>query len=145
MRAHYPDTEVVVITGYASIEGAVEAVKTGADEYLAKPFTDAGLFDAVARALEKRRGRAGRGRPRRAKASAPAGSSGVGAHARGVRPDRKRPRADANVLIIGESGTEQGTGGARDSLRGKRKGAPFVPINCAGIPRAFWKASFSAT
>lgn len=48
-----PDTEVLVITGYATVEGAVEAVKAGAESYLAKPFTDEELFAAVDAALDK--------------------------------------------------------------------------------------------
>jgi DNA-binding NtrC family response regulator len=40
IRENFRDTEVMMITGYPSIEGAVEAVKTGAEEFLAKPFTD---------------------------------------------------------------------------------------------------------
>jgi len=40
VRENFRDIEVMMITGYASIEGAVRAVKTGAEEYLSKPFTD---------------------------------------------------------------------------------------------------------
>jgi len=47
------DTEIMVITGYPSIDGAVTAVKIGAEEYLAKPFTDGELLAAVQRALVK--------------------------------------------------------------------------------------------
>jgi len=54
VRENLRDTEVVMITGYPSIEGAIEAIKTGAAEYLCKPFTDDELFEAVRRALEKK-------------------------------------------------------------------------------------------
>jgi DNA-binding NtrC family response regulator len=57
VRENRPDTEVMMITGYANIQGAVEAVKTGAEEYLAKPFTDEELFNAVDRSLVKLRRR----------------------------------------------------------------------------------------
>ena len=40
VRENFRDTEVMMITGYATINGAVDAVKTGAQEYLPKPFTD---------------------------------------------------------------------------------------------------------
>ena len=61
IRENFKDTEVMMITGYPSVEGAVEAVKTGAEEFLAKPFTDAELLSAVQRVLDKARvGRFGR-------------------------------------------------------------------------------------
>ena len=53
VRENYRNTEVMMITGYASIDGAVSAVKAGAEEYLAKPFTEEELLDAVRRVLEK--------------------------------------------------------------------------------------------
>ena len=53
VRENFRDTEVMLITGYATIEGAVEAVKMGAEEYLAKPFTDEELLAAVQRVLVK--------------------------------------------------------------------------------------------
>ena len=53
VRENLSDVEVMMITGYASIEGAVEAIKTGAEEYLPKPFTDEELYSAVERVLEK--------------------------------------------------------------------------------------------
>lgn len=51
LRDNRPDLALMMITGYASIEGAVEAVKVGAAEYLAKPFTEGELAAAVERAL----------------------------------------------------------------------------------------------
>ena len=53
IRENLTDTEVMMITGYATVEGAVEAVKTGAEAYLAKPFTDEELLSAVRGSLEK--------------------------------------------------------------------------------------------
>ena len=49
-----PNMEVILITGYASLEGAIEATKQGAFHYLAKPFTPDQLRDVVARALGER-------------------------------------------------------------------------------------------
>jgi len=52
VRANFEDTAVIMITGYASIETAVEAVKEGAEDYLPKPFTDEEPFAAVGKALD---------------------------------------------------------------------------------------------
>src|SRR5512136_100273 len=49
VRENFKDIEVMMITGYPTIEGAVTAVKTGAEEYLTKPFTDEELLSAVQR------------------------------------------------------------------------------------------------
>ncbi len=57
VRKQHPDTAIIMITGYASVEGAVEAIKAGAEEYLSKPFTDDELLTMVDRIFEKRRER----------------------------------------------------------------------------------------
>ncbi|MBW2606031.1 MAG: response regulator [Deltaproteobacteria bacterium] len=54
VKAKRPETEVVVITGYASVYSAVDAMKLGAFDYLPKPFTDDEIKGAVSKALEKR-------------------------------------------------------------------------------------------
>src|SRR5512139_1816036 len=51
VRENLRDTEVMMITGYATVDGAVQAVKSRAEEYLDKPFTDEELLAAVERAL----------------------------------------------------------------------------------------------
>ncbi|MFQ5821860.1 MAG: sigma-54-dependent transcriptional regulator, partial [Candidatus Heimdallarchaeota archaeon] len=53
LQENFKNTEVMVITGYPTVEGAVKAVKSGAEEYLTKPFTDEELHSAVRRAFEK--------------------------------------------------------------------------------------------
>jgi two-component system, NtrC family, response regulator HydG len=53
-RVRRPDIEIIVITGYATIEGAVEALHIGAWDYLSKPFTDEELLQAVRRVLGRR-------------------------------------------------------------------------------------------
>ncbi|HNT28260.1 MAG TPA: response regulator [bacterium] len=55
VRDKHPGTAIIMITGYASVEGAVEAIKAGAEEYLSKPFTDDELLTMVDRIFEKRR------------------------------------------------------------------------------------------
>jgi two-component system, NtrC family, response regulator HydG len=54
VRARHGGVELIVITGYATVEGAVEALQLGACDYLAKPFTDEELFQAVRRVLARR-------------------------------------------------------------------------------------------
>ncbi len=75
VRANYKDVEIMMITGYPSVAGAVQAVKNGAEEYLPKPFTDVELLAAVRRALDKLQQRLGNA-PRPRALSAPHGLIG---------------------------------------------------------------------
>ncbi len=137
VRENFKDAEVLMITGYASIGGAVEAVKHGAEDYLAKPFTDEELLAAVRRALDKlQAARASRATP-----------SDDGCQRYGIlgdsRPIRrvlaaiqKAGTTPATVLITGESGTGKELVARAIHYNSSRASAPFVPINCGGIPEA---------
>jgi len=133
VRANLPDTEVVLMTGYASVEGAVEAMRSGADDYLAKPFTDEELASAVGRALESLRlRRAGRAAE---VVHAPAGLIGESAAMQRVyRAVSRAGETDATVLVTGESGTGKELVARAIHYGGARSAAPFVPVNCGGIP-----------
>jgi len=132
---NFRDTEVMMITGYPSIEGAVEAVKTGAEEFLAKPFTDTELLSAVKRVLDKARiHRSGRAKPDQA-APAHKGLIGKsdGMHEVFVAIS-KASSASATVLITGESGTGKELAARAIHYSSMRSSSPFVPVNCGGIP-----------
>jgi DNA-binding NtrC family response regulator len=135
IRDNFPDSEVMMITGYASIEGAVEAVKTGADEYLAKPFTDEELFSAVQRSLDKLNvRRAGHRKSLRTEASS-YGLIGESDEMQKVYVAIEKASAiSATVLISGESGTGKELVARAIHYSSDRASAPFVPVNCGGIP-----------
>ena len=135
VRQNLKDTEVVMITGYASIEGAIQAIKTGADEYLPKPFTDEELLTAVRRALEKRiRRRAAEGETA-PESWALHGLIGQSEAMRQVfTAIRKAAETSATVLISGESGTGKELVARAIHYGSQRSSAPFVPVNCGGIP-----------
>ncbi|MHC4505500.1 MAG: sigma-54-dependent transcriptional regulator [Planctomycetota bacterium] len=137
VRENLKDTEVMMITGYPSVNGAVEAVKTGADEYLAKPFTDEELLSAARRALEKLHlRRSGQG-VTDGREAAPCGIVGRSAVMREVlRATAKAASTSATVLITGESGTGKELVARAVHYNSPRASAPFVPVNCGGIPEA---------
>lgn len=135
VRENLKDTEVVMITGYASVEGAIEAIKAGAEEYLAKPFTEEELFDAVQRAIEKRNRRKTADPESPPEASSLHGFIGQSEAIRRVLAAiRKATETSATVLITGESGTGKELVARAIHYASRRSSAPFVPVNCGGIP-----------
>jgi two-component system, NtrC family, response regulator HydG len=133
VRENLPDVEVIMMTGYASIGGAVEAVQAGALDYLAKPFTDDELFAAVDRALDRQRARR-TARPSIA-APAPAGLLGRSPAMQEIhRAIAKAAATRATVLITGESGTGKELVARAIHYASPRAAAAFVPINCGAIP-----------
>ncbi len=134
VRENLRDTEVIVITGYPDVDGALRAMKFGALDYLSKPFTDGELFEAVEHALDRLRMRSqepdGERNPARA-----SGLIGDSTSLRRVTEQIQRAaRTDATVLITGESGTGKELAARSVHYSGKRASAPFVPINCGAIP-----------
>jgi len=135
IQENFGDTEVMMITGYPSIEGAVEAVKSGAEEYLAKPFTEEELFSAVKRALDKLQVRRAAQKQTRKLPSIRDGLIGESKAMRKVLDAiDKAASSSATILITGESGTGKELVARAIHYNGPRASAPFVPINCGGIP-----------
>ena len=135
VRENLKDTEIMMITGYPSIGGAVGAVKAGAAEYLAKPFTDEELLSAVSSILERLRVR----RLAQAKSVEKRESSYglIGESAAMLKVFREVGKAAptaATVLVCGESGTGKELIARAIHYNSPRAAAPFVPVNCAAIP-----------
>lgn len=135
IHENYKDIEVIMITGYPSVESAVEAVKTGAEEYLIKPFTDEELFAAVERTLEKLRiRRAGFAYLEKI----PGTRYGLIGESLAMRrifdAIAKAAGTSATVLITGESGTGKELVARAIHYSSARASAQFVPVNCSAIP-----------
>ena len=123
---------VLVITGFPTIQGAIESIKIGAEEYLVKPFTDEELFRSVDRVLSK---------TLKHKKEIPAYSSanyGIIGESEGMlnvfKTINKAKNTTATVLINGESGTGKELVARALHYGGSSSAAPFVPVNCGGIP-----------
>jgi DNA-binding NtrC family response regulator len=133
VRDNYPDMEIMMITGYPSIPGAVEAIKDGAGEYLPKPFTTEELLSAVGRIVERLE-------RRRVLATSDTPPDNFGII--GSSPEMefvfnrigKASATDANVLISGDSGTGKELVARAVHYNSNRRGASFVPVNCTAIP-----------
>jgi len=137
VRDNYRNIEVMMITGYATVESAVEAVKSGAQEYLAKPFTDNELFAAVRRVLDKlQQRREVSTKP----AQKPAGAYGIIGESQAMQKVfaaiRKASSTSATALVTGESGSGKELVARAIHYNSARASAPFVPVNCGGIPES---------
>ncbi|MEZ1512399.1 sigma-54 dependent transcriptional regulator [Pseudomonas soli] len=143
-------TPVLIMTSYASLRSAVDSMKMGAVDYIAKPFDHDEMLQAVARILRDRvnaPASAPAGEPRAAngKASAektsPAAANGEIGIIGSCPPMqdmfvkiRKVAPTDSNVLIQGESGTGKELVARALHNLSRRAKAPMISVNCAAIP-----------
>jgi len=135
IRENYYEIKVIMITGYASIKGAVEAVKMGAEEYLPKPFTDEELFTAVERAVKKQELHKAISDPKPPVGPNSYGIVGNSKPVRSMLRDiEKAATSAATVLVSGESGTGKELVARAVHYSSNRASAPFVPVNCGAIP-----------
>jgi DNA-binding NtrC family response regulator len=135
----WPNMPVVLITAYATPKMAADAIKSGAFDYLPKPFEPEELLNVVARCAERHRLLRENATLRARSGEANRLEDIIGECPR-IRELRELVRtvapANATVLILGESGTgKELVAGALHSLSA-RAAAPYVRINCAAIPEA---------
>ncbi len=136
-RAHNSLTQVAMITGYATVESAVEALKAGAFDYIRKPFDNDELRCVAERALEHhllhRENRELREQNRLIRES-----EGFIGRSQAVTRMRRLIDAasayDCTVLITGESGCGKELVARQIHTQSKRSDKRFVAINCAAIP-----------
>ncbi|MEW6721498.1 MAG: sigma-54 dependent transcriptional regulator [Thermodesulfobacteriota bacterium] len=142
-KAKVPPSSVVVMTGYGTVESAVAAMKSGAEDYLTKPFPmDALLllFGKIlrVRALEEEN------RELKRRITAQFRFEELVGKSKAMRDVFELVSAvagtDATVLVLGESGTGKELVARALHRRGKRKDGPFVALNCAAIPESLFEA-----
>lgn len=125
---------ILVITGFPSIQSAVESIKIGAEEYLVKSFTDKELLQAVENALRKS------SRSKKSATKITTQDFGIVGESdpmlKVFSTISKARTTNATVLITGESGTGKELVARALHYGGKTSTAPFVPVNCGGIPDA---------
>ncbi|MCK5366275.1 MAG: sigma-54-dependent Fis family transcriptional regulator, partial [Gammaproteobacteria bacterium] len=131
------DVPVLIMTSFASVRSAVESMKQGAVDYIAKPFNHDEMLLSVERILDedriRRQNRALKSDIARAYPVAGMVGSSSAMQEIFTRIDKVAP-TDATVLIIGESGTGKELVARALHERSARHGAPMITMNCAAIP-----------
>jgi len=136
LRARDPDLLVIVVTGYGSVESAVESLKLGAYDYIKKPFKADAIKLIVRLALETQRlRRRVRVLEERELGSGQAVVAESPAMSEILSQARDLARhSDTTVLITGESGTGKEVVARMIHSLSERAAGPFLEINCASIP-----------
>jgi DNA-binding NtrC family response regulator len=135
VKRNYNDIGIIMITGFATIDGAVKAIKAGSEEFIPKPFTDKELFTAIEKVLLNLDNR--RIASKKQKSSLITGMIGESEAMKKIYSRiRKAASTSATVFITGESGTGKELAARAIHYGSKSSSAPFIPIHCAGIPES---------
>lgn len=129
VKLNYPSLPVLMMTAYANVNDAVVAIRNGAADYLAKPFSPEVLINMVSRyALGTE-----------VATIEPVVHSEQGKQL--VKLAAKVARSDANVLVLGPSGSGKEVLARYIHQQSGRPDGPFVAINCAAIPENMLEAT----
>lgn len=131
-----PEMPVIIITGYSSVDTAVEAMKNGAIDYIAKPFTPEEITTKVATALEKKAVLIDDIYLRKELRDNKGFDHFIGASAEMQKVYRRIMQVaptDSSVLITGESGTGKELVASAIHKNSSRRDQPFVAVDCTSL------------
>lgn len=134
---HLPETACIIITGYGTIQTAVDAMRLGAYDYLCKPVEARELLLVVARALDHQRLRQENIQLKKQLRKKYGFDNIIGSSepiCQVFDIIRKVADTDSTVLILGESGTGKELVARAIHHNSDRREGPLIPVNCAAIP-----------
>ena len=137
IREKDPDIPIIIITAYASINSAIEALRLDAFDYITKPFSVDQIKFIIKRALDVRKLKVENRllKQKLTKTEAIDGFIGTSKSAQKIRElVKKIAQTESTVLITGESGTGKEIIARAIHELSPRSGGPFVSINCAAVP-----------
>jgi len=136
------DLPVILITGHGDIQMALGAIRSGAYDFIEKPFRREHLLEVIKRALDKRQ-LVMENRHLKAAIAAQDNDPIIGQSSAISSLKQKISRlaqADVNTLICGETGTGKELAARRLHEQSSRSAGPFVAINCAALPESMMEA-----
>ena len=135
VEEHFPKVPKLVITGYPSMDGALNAMRSGALDYIVKPFTAEELKQSVERSLPEKSQNSEVKIPSTNRATAYAGIVGNSEKIEQLIDLIERVKNNrATVLIEGESGTGKELVARAIHYKGSFAANPFIAVNCGAIP-----------
>ncbi len=137
-KTAYPDSEVIVITAYGTIDDGVKAMRNGAFDYITKGDDDDRILMTIEKAAEKadlRRQVRELGNRIDAKVEFSKLIGKSEAFSRAIELAKKAAPTDTTVLLLGETGTGKELFAEAIHRSSKRRDKPFIAINCSAIPR----------
>ncbi|ALC98131.1 sigma-54 dependent transcriptional regulator [Capnocytophaga ochracea] len=151
----YPDLPVVVMTSYAEVSTAVEAMKLGAFDYISKPFQQEDVLNVIKNAQSSTR-TASLPKKENVKADNSPGKAAQpvvtneNSYIEGVSAASKKLNkfislvapTDMSVLITGESGTGKEVIAKSIHLKSERRNKPFIAVDCGAIPKEIASSEF---
>jgi two-component system response regulator FlrC len=129
VRQNYPQIPMLLVTAYAAVDRAVDAMQNGAVDYLVKPFAPEQLIELIEQ----------HGSVSRKQADEPVAFDASSQHVLALA--RKVANSDSTILISGESGTGKEVLARYIHAHSDRLEGPFVAINCAAIPENMLEAT----
>jgi DNA-binding NtrC family response regulator len=136
LKSVYPDVPVVMITGYANVATAVEAMKYGAANYIPKPFKPQELIDNIRAALQTGRGHGEEASLKRELADCGGFGMFIGTSQEMCKVYRRIKQVaptDSTVLVTGESGTGKELVARALHANSLRSDKPFVAVDCTSL------------
>ena len=133
-----PNTEIIMVTGFGSVEKAIEATKAGAFYYVEKPVEFEELLILIEKAVDHKK-QVEEIKELRSKLSSRTSYEGVVGGSRAMQDIyeiiESVAESDANILILGESGTGKEVIANAIHYKSHRSKKPFVKLNCSALPK----------
>lgn len=149
IKKHYPNTGVIIITGYSDIKMAVELIKMGAYDYISKPLYPDEILNTITKALETHHALIEDDQEQGAKPTKPGRKQAQGIVIGNSKASKELFRqidliapTNYSVIILGESGTGKEEAAKSIHLNSHRHNQPFVAMDCGSLTKELAASEF---